>query len=62
MDNYARLSDGSVVYIFGYEDGFFSTVRIDRDEEMKHRPCELTPWAPAPGEPLTPEGEPVWET
>jgi len=60
MNNYARLSDGSVVFIHGYENGIFSTVRIDRDEEAQHQPCELTPWGPAPGESLTPEGEPVW--
>ena len=60
MNNSARLSDGSVVYIYGYENGFFSTVRIDREAKSLHRPCELTPWAPASGEALTPEGEPVW--
>jgi hypothetical protein len=60
MENYARLSDGSVVFIYGYANGIFETVRIDRDEESQHRPCELTPWGPAPGEALTPEGEPVW--
>jgi hypothetical protein len=62
MKDYARLSDGNVVFIYGYENGIFSTVRIDRDQECQHRPCELMPWAPAPGEALTPEGEPVWNT
>lgn len=60
MQEYARLFDGSVVFIYAYENGIFSTVRIDRDEESQHRPCELTPWTPAPGEMVTAEGEPVW--
>jgi hypothetical protein len=41
MYDYARLSDGSIVYIYGYENGVFSTVRIDREEESLHRPCEV---------------------
>jgi hypothetical protein len=61
MNHYARLSDGGVVFIYGCENGVFSTVRIDRDEETQHRECELSPWTPEPGELLTPEGEPVWD-
>lgn len=61
MDNYARLSDGSIVYIYGYENGLFNTVSIDRDEEALHRPSDLIPWAPAPGEALDSEGEPLWK-
>jgi hypothetical protein len=53
MNNYARLSNGSVVYIHGHENGLFSTVRVDRDEESQHRQCELVPWTPVPGERVT---------
>jgi hypothetical protein len=60
MENYARLSDGSIVFIYSFENGIFSTVRIDRNEECQHRPNELTPWGPMPGEALDAEGEPVW--
>jgi hypothetical protein len=58
MKDCARLSDGNVVYIYGYANGLFSTVRIEESRHMHHG---LTPWAPAPGEAMTPEGEPVWD-
>jgi hypothetical protein len=50
VGQYARLSDGAAVYVYGYEDGRYQTVRMDRDEECTHLGCELTPWTPAPGE------------
>jgi hypothetical protein len=46
---YARVSDG-IVYVYGYEQGRYQTVRMDRDQECEHLECELTPWVPAPGE------------
>jgi hypothetical protein len=49
---YARVS-GGVVYIYGQAQGRYQTVRVDRDEECSHLSCELTPWAPAPGERVT---------
>jgi hypothetical protein len=52
-------TDG-IVYILKHDQGRYQTVRIDHDEESQHRPCDLTPWGPAPGEALMPEGKPVW--
>lgn len=45
----ARVSDG-VVYVLGFDQGRYQTVRVDRDEECSHLAHELSPWTPLPGE------------
>lgn len=49
VGDYARVSDG-IVFVYGYEQGRYQTVRAERDEECSHLECELTPWTPALGE------------
>ena len=49
VGEYARVSDGTV-FVYGCDQGRYRTVRAERDEECSHLECELTPWAPAPGE------------
>jgi hypothetical protein len=49
FSGYARVYDG-VVLVYGYEQGRYQTVRVDRNEECTHFECDLAPWVPSPGE------------
>jgi hypothetical protein len=49
VGRYARTLEG-IVYIFGYEDNRYQTVRTDRDEERSVSASELTLWKPRNGE------------
>ncbi len=49
---YARLVDG-IVFILGFKNGLYQTVRTDRDEEREYFAGDLTPWSPRNGERVT---------
>ena len=51
-ERYARLADG-IIFIFGFKDGLYQTVRTDREEQCEYSASDLMAWKPRNGERVT---------